>query len=134
MSGVAVIRALLVVHAPTLAIAPKARIAAGVLPKGTALPALAIEPVIPVDRKVVSPGAMRHVVERVRVTGLAKSYPELHALMKAQKQACADQFPDHAGLTAVTVHTDGGGPYFVDEEASIHMMTQDYRVTYSEVR
>lgn len=134
MSGVSIIRALLVGDAANVALVPKVRIAAGVLPKGTKLPAQSIETVTMNDRNIPAPGGWRHVSELVRVTGLASTYPQLDAVMKAQKKACADRLPTIAGLRNITVHTAGAGPDFMDEEASIYMRSQTYRVTYSEAR
>ena len=132
--GVAVIRALLVANADLVAIAPAARIVGGALPLNTTLPALAITRVSSVDRNIPSPGATRHVDERVQVTGFAASYPALRALLAAVKKAAADYIGDIAGLTAVTVHTDLAGPDFMDEQASIHMGSLDFAVGYTETR
>lgn len=134
MAGVAIIRALLAGDPAMRELVPGARIAAGVLPHGTALPAIAITRVSGTDRNIPAPGARRHVRERVQVTMLAASYPQLQAMGAAVRAACADRMPAHPGVGAVTVHTDAAGPDMVDEEASIHMTTQDYLVTYSETR
>lgn len=134
MSGKIIVRKLLIEHAPLTAIVPVARIVAGMLPKGTKLPAISITSISAVDRNILSPGARRHVVERVQVTVLADNETAIKTLMPIQKRACADMFPTVAGLVGVTVHTDGGGPDFMDEQASIYMKSQDFRVAYSELR
>ena len=134
MNGVAAVRQLLANHSGLVALVPAARIRAGVLPQGTTLPAISIMSVSATDRNVPNPGARRHVAERVQVTVMAADYPSLKAVLAEVKKAGADSMPTVAGLTAVTVHTDGMGPDFMNEEASIYMQPIDFRVTYSEER
>lgn len=132
--GVAAVRQLLVANAPLLALVPAARIQAGVLPIGTALPAISIASVSKNDRNIPSPGANRHVSERVQVTAMASTYPSQKQVLAAVKKAAADKLPTVAGLIGVTVHTEVAGPDFMDADASIYIGTQDLRVTYSEAR
>lgn len=134
MDGIAVIRSLLVASVDLVADVPADRIIGGTLPTGVALPAIAITRVSMVDRNILSPGADRHVTERVQVTVLAKNYPSLRRVLRKVKAAAADQIGEFSGLTNVTVHTDGAGPDFMDEQASIHMGEQDFLVGYTELR
>lgn len=132
--GVAAVRQLLVAHAPLLALVPAARIQAGVLPIGTALPAISITSVSKNDRNLPNPGAYRHVSERVQVTGMAATYPSQKQILALIRKAAADKLPTVVGLIGVTVHTEVAGPDFMDDAASIYIGTQDLRVTYSEAR
>lgn len=134
MNGVAAIWQQLSAHAGLTALVPASRISAGVLPQGTVLPAISIMSVSAVDRNIPSPGAVRHVAERVQVTVMDKTYPSLKAVMAQVKKAGADQMPTVAGISIVTVHTDGIGPDFMNEEASIYMQPIDFKVTYLETR
>ena len=134
MNGVIAVRSLLVADTGVTALVPIARIAAGMLPQGTDLPAISLMSVSSVDRNVPAPGAKRRVTERVQVTVLARAYPEVKAILAAVRQAAADQMPTIDGLTDVTVHTDSAGPDFLDEETGIHMQTQDFRVSFNEAR
>lgn len=134
MNGVAAVRQLLVAHAPLIALVPAARIQAGVLPINTSLPAISITSVSSTDRNIPNPGTYRHVVERVQVTVMAATYLSQKAVLAAVRKAAADKFPIVSGIIRVTVHTESGGPDFMDAEASIHMGSQDFRVTYSEAR
>ena len=134
MNGVIVVRSLLMGEARVTALVPEARIAAGMLPQGTDLPAISLMSVSSVDRNVPAPGAKRRVTERVQVTVLARTYPEVKAIIAAVRNAAADQMPAIDGLTDVTVHTDSAGPDFLDEETGIHMQTQDFRVSFNEAR
>ena len=134
MNGVIAVRSLLVADIGVASLVPVARIAAGMLPQGTDLPAISLMSVSSVDRNVPAPGAKRRVTERVQVTVLARTYPEVKAIIAAVRQAAADQMPTIDGLTDVTVHTDSAGPDFLDEETGIHMQTQDFRVSFNEAR
>lgn len=134
MNGVIAVRSVLVADTGVTALVPIARIAAGMLPQGTDLPAISLMSVSSVDRNVPAPGAKRRVTERVQVTVLARTYPEVKAIIAAVRQAAADQMPAIDGLFDVTVHTDSAGPDFLDEETGIHMQTQDFRVSFNEAR
>ena len=134
MNGVIAVRTLLVTDTGMTAIVPPARIAAGMLPQGTDLPAISLMSVSSVDRNVPAPGSKRRVTERVQVTVLARTYPETKAMLAAIRKAAADQMPTIDGLTDVTAHTDSAGPDFLDEETGIHMQTQDFRVSFNEAR
>lgn len=132
MNGVAALRQLLAAHAGLTALVPATRIGAGYLPQGTTLPAVSITSVSSTDRNLPNQGANRHVSERVQVTVLAANYPSQKAVMAQVKKAAASKFPTVSGISAVTVHTDGQGPDFMDDAASIYMGTQDFRVTFTE--
>ena len=134
MNGVIAVRSLLVADTGVTSLVPVARIAAGMLAQGTDLPAISLMSVSSVDRNVPAPGAKRRVTERVQVTVVARTYPEVKAIIAAVRQAAADQMPTINGLTDVTVHTDSAGPDFLDEETGIHMQTQDFRVSFNEAR
>ena len=132
MNGVVAVRALLVAHAPLTSLVPVAQIVAGVVQQGSALPALSLMSVSSIDRNIIKAGAVRRVTERVQVTVLAATYPAAKAILKAVRQAAADRSPTIAGITQVTIHTDSAGPDFLDEQAGIHMQTQDFRVSFNE--
>lgn len=134
MNGVIAVRSLLVADTRVTALVPVARIAAGMLPQGTDLPAISLMSVSSVDRNVPAPGSKRRVTERVQVTVLARTYPETKAMLAAIRKAAAEQMPTIDGLFDVTVHTDSAGPDFLDEETGIHMQTQDLRVSFNEAR
>ena len=134
MSGVIVVRSLLAGETRVTALVPPARIAAGMLPQGTDLPAISLMSVSSVDRNISAPGPKRRVTERVQVTVLAATYRQVKAILAAVRRATADQMPTIDGLFDVTVHTDTAGPDFLDEDTGIHMQSQDLRVSFNEVR
>ena len=134
MNGVIAVRTLLVTDTGMTALVPPARIASGMLPQGTDLPAISLMSVSSVDRNIPAPGPKRRVTERVQVTVLAATYRQVKAILAAVRKAAADQMPTIDGLFDVTVHTDSAGPDFLDEETGIHMQTQDLRVSFNEAR
>jgi hypothetical protein len=134
MNGVIAVRTLLVTDTGMTALVPEARIAAGMLPQGTDLPAISLMSVSSVDRNIPAPGPKRRVTERVQVTVLAATYRQVKAILAAVRKAAADQMPTIDGLFDVTVHTDTAGPDFLDEETGIHMQSQDLRVSFNEAR
>jgi hypothetical protein len=134
MNGVIVVRSLLAGETRVTAHVPEARIAAGMLPQGTDLPAISLMSVSSVDRNIPAPGPTRRVTERVQMTVLAASYRQVKVILAAVRKAAADQRPTIDGLDDVTVHTDTVGPDFLDEETGIHMQSQDLRVSFNEAR
>lgn len=134
MDGVAAVRTALVADGALIALVPAARIQAGALPQGVTLPAIALESISKVDRNILDAVTTRHVTERVQVTVLAKNYPSQKAVLRAIRHAAGDKFPTVSGLSNVTIHTEGAGPDLLNEEASIHIGTQDFRVGYTETR
>jgi hypothetical protein len=134
MNGVIAVRLLLVGDTGVTALVSEARIAAGMLPQGTDLPAISLMSVSSVDRNISAPGPKRRVTERVQVTVLAATYRQVKAILAAVRRATADQMPTIDGLFDVTVHTDTAGPDFLDEETGIHMQSQDLRVSFNEAR
>lgn len=134
MDGIAVIRQLLVSNASLTALVPATRIAAGVLPQGTALPAISITLISAVDRNIPAPGATRSVTARVQVTVIASTYPSQRQILAAVKKAAADTMPAVTGISAVVVHSDATGPDFMDDKATLYMGSQDFRISYNEVR
>jgi hypothetical protein len=134
MNGVIAVRTLLVTDTGMTALVPPARIAAGMLPQGTDLPAISLMSVSSVDRNIPAPGPKRRVTERVQLTVLAASYRQVKAILAAVRRAAADHMPTIGGLFDVTVHTDSVGPDFLDEETGIYMQSQDLRVSFNEAR
>lgn len=132
--GVAIIRELALADAALTALVPGARIGGGVFPQGTPLPYVSLQSVSSVDRNILSPVATRRVTERVQATVVGASYGAMKAALKAIKDACADRMPTIEGATEIVVHSDGSGPEFTDDAASLYIGTRDFRVSYNEVR
>lgn len=135
MDGVAAVRSVLVADAALTALVLADNIAAGPLPLAGTLPRLMLESISAVDRNLPSPGATRHVRERVQVTIMARNYPEQKAILRAVRRAAADQVnPEVPGIDNVTIHTEPRGPDFMIEDPAIWCGTQDFITTYTEIR
>lgn len=134
MDGVASLVSVLTGSATVNTLTPAARIVAGVLPQGTALPAISITSVSRVDRHTLTKGAKTLARERVQVTVLAATYESQKAVLRAVIGAADATFPTISGISNVTIHTESAGPDFMSEDASIYIGTQDFAVTYSEAR
>ena len=132
MSAVKIIVELLTAYAPLTALTTTSRIIAGVIPQGTALPAVAITEVSSVDRNIVNAGALRHVTSRVQVTVMAANYPSQKVLIGHVRKACADQIGTISGVSDVAIHTDSKGPDFNDPDAGFYMQSQDFMVSFNE--
>ncbi|WP_103728927.1 DUF3168 domain-containing protein [Novosphingobium sp. HII-3] len=135
MDGVAAVRTALIADEVLLALVPADSIGAGPLPLEGGLPRLMLESISAVDRNLPSPGATRHVRERVQVTIMASNYPEQKAIQRAVRRAAADRINVQvAGIENVTIHTEPRGPDFMIEDPSIWCGTQDFITTYTEAR
>lgn len=134
MSGVKIIRALLVQSSALVALVPDSasRICAGVLAQGTTLPAIALTDVVGMDRNILAPGFTHHVTDRVQVTVITQTYAQQKQLLALVRSACRDKIGLIAGVQGVTVHTESKGPDFNDPAAGFYMQTQDFRVEYQE--
>lgn len=142
MSGVTVIRRLLAAAGAVTAIAPAARIKAGVLPLNIALPAVGITSISAVRRNTVSMGESKTLVtERVQVSPLVSSsadgggdYTGLIALLHAIRQACPNQRGTVGSVEVVSILPDVEGPDLEDTEAGYLMRSQDFFVAWLESR
>lgn len=132
MSGVAIVRALLVAHAPLTAHVPTTRIQAGVLPQGTTLPAVSITDISGVDRNIVNPLTTVRVTDRIQVTVMASNYVQQKDLLKLVRKACRDKRGVIAGFKGTVVLTDVKGPDLLGTDTGIFMQSQDFRVFYEE--
>lgn len=133
MSDVKVIRALLVAHAPLVALVPAARIMAGTVPQGTSLPALSINTISNVERqKVADDGTHTLMTSRTQVTVHAKSYPEQKALLKLVGQAITGGRRPVADVLVANVLRDVIGPDLSDPVVGTFEQTRDFRVVYYE--
>lgn len=135
MNGVAALRSVLTADAAMLLLVPSERIVAGDLTMDTALPAVTVQSISAVDMNIPSPAAERFVRERVQATVHATSYEQQKEVLAAVKKAAADVlYPVVEGITGVTIHTDGQGPDFFSEDASVYLGSMDFMIKYSEER
>lgn len=130
MNGATTVYQLIAGASAVTALVPVDQIVTGILPQGTPLPAISIGEVSESDLETIAPGAYRMTTERIQVTVMARNYDALTAAMKQVKSACDAKSPAVSGIENVIVRTLSKGPYFTNDEASIHMRTQDFRVSY----
>ncbi|MBY8826119.1 hypothetical protein [Sphingomonas colocasiae] len=131
MSGIAVMRALLLASDPLVAKVPADRVVAGDLPKGTVIPAITIEQVSSVDRRPVRMMPVQRVTDRVQVTVHAQDAVERLKLIGLVRRAAAGKLGDFDLVARVSVQTDGQGPDFTGP-TGIKMRAQDFMVSYNE--
>jgi hypothetical protein len=129
VTGVDFIGALLMGDYDVVQRVPAARIKAGGLPQGIALPAIAVTRVSRVGNDPLRGGASRSV-ERVQVTVMAPDYDTQTEVLRRILAACEGKAGTIAGAPNVSVTSAGGGPDFRDAEASIWSGSEDFRVSY----
>lgn len=142
MSGLAVIRALMIAHTPLTTVVPVARIMADDLPVGTVIPAIGLSQISSVRQLTVSMGeSTTMVTERVQATAIAKKsaqggtdYAGLVTLMRLMRQACPHTHGTVAGITVLSVAPDIEGPDLPDAEAGRISRSQDFIVRWLENR
>lgn len=132
MDGIAVMRALLLAHAPLVSLVG-ARVIAGTVPAGTPLPAVGIKEVGRNEMDTVArknPGAL--VTMRVQITIYAAKYPELKSVLRAARLGPGVFTGEIAGVNVRSVLRDAVGPDMSDEEPGIQEQSRDYKITYIE--
>lgn len=133
MSGIKVIRALLVAHAPVLALVPAARIVAGTVPQGMPLPAIGLTEISRVELPTVSLGQRAaQVTARVQVTVHASTYPDQKAVLQAAKLGPGAHTGTVAGVEVRSVMRDVVGPDMKDDDAEIYQQSRDFKVVFVE--
>ena len=133
MSAVKVIRALLAVHAPVLALVPAARIVAGTVPQGMPLPAICLAEISRVELPTVSRGQRTvQVTARVQVTVHASTYPDQKAVLQAARLGAGAHTGTVAGIAVRSVMRDVVGPDMSDVDAGIYQQSRDFKVVFVE--
>lgn len=139
MSGVAIIRELLVNYPPISELVPAARIRGGVLPQGIDLPAISITTVYASEFKTIARRrSVKQTRERVQVTVLAKADDAGagYAQMKTLLKACALGAGVHTGVVkgydVKSVMSDGENPEIPPGDDRIYEQSRDFMVTFVE--
>lgn len=142
MSGVAVVRHLLANSGPMVAVVPAARIMAGTLPQGIALPAISVTSISSMRRNTVSmTEAKTLVTERVQVTlhihqseREGADYAGLVTGMRLIRQACPNQRGTVNGVELTAVLPDIEGPDLESIDESIIARSMDFIAMWLEAR
>lgn len=131
MSGVAILRALLTANANVAAITP--RVVAGILPQGTALPALGVSEVSSNEERTTARNLpVKMIRERVQVTALAKDYPTMKKLIKAAALGRGVHTGMVIGYRVCGILPEGVGPEIPPADDGIYEQSRDFMVTFIE--
>lgn len=132
MDGVEVMRALLLAHAPLVALVGD-HVMAGTIPAGTPLPAVGIKEISRYGADTVArAGATTLVTARIQVTATSGSYPEMKDVLSATKLGAGTFTGTNAGVYVCSVLEDGVGPELTDDAPGLNQQSRDYKVTYRE--
>lgn len=132
MDGVAVMRALLMAHAPLTALVGD-NVVAGTIPADTALPAVGIKEISRFGMSTVAnAGATTLVTARIQVTATSGDYPQMKAVLAATKLGAGTFTGMTAGVYVCSVLEDGVGPELTDDAPGLNQQSRDYKVTYRE--
>lgn len=131
MSGVAVVRSLLAGYSNLTAIVPASRIYAGVLPVNIQMPAISIEQISGQQMNNLAMSSDGYLVEeRVQITVLAKSYPQVKTILGHVRLACPLSRGTVNTINCQGVIPDTEGPDIFDQVTRLYSQSQDYIVFY----
>ena len=131
MSGVAIVRALLVSNAALLAAVPATKIMAGAIPVATVLPAISVAQISSTERHTVAMNGKKLITERVQVTVCTKSYPTQKSILALVRGALPVSRGVVAGYDCDSVLAGPEGPDIYDPDAVIYEQSQDFFVKFS---
>lgn len=130
MSGVAIIWYKLSQSANLTAVVPATRITAGVLPQGTALPAISVTLVSGVtDLQVTKASGLR--TDRVQITVDATTYPQVRQILTLCRAALPYTRGTVNSIACDSITPDIEGPDGFDDLLKTYFQSQDYIVTWS---
>lgn len=131
MSGVAILRALLLANTSVTAIT--ARVVAGVLPQGVTLPAIGVSEVSSNEERTVARNLpVKMIRERVQVTALAKDYATMKKLIKAAALGPGVHTGVVLGFRVNSILPEGVGPEIPPADDGIYEQSRDFMVTFLE--
>jgi hypothetical protein len=132
MSDVKAVRHLLANNASLIAVVPAAKIMAGLIPQGTALPAIAVSHVSTTRQRMIASPGVEHYTSRVQVTVMATTYPQQKTILGLIKAALPRTRGAVNGVIVGSLLFDLAGPDFRDDEIGSFMGSLDYIITHSE--
>jgi len=137
MSGVAVIRALIVANSSVTAVVPATRIRTGDLPNNTVIPAISIKQISSMPYNLIKTNETNKMHrDRVQVTvyrnadGTDDGYPGLKTLLDLILTACASQRATVASIAVDSVQPGHEGPDLYVQDTDIVTRSRDFVVTY----
>lgn len=132
MSGVAIIRSLLIGDSSLTDVVPTTQIYSGPLPVGTRLSGISVMQISALSRLNVAMGATQRVVtERVQITTVAKTYVLQKSIMSLIRAACPNTNGTVNGFACDSILPDAEGIDEFDSELGLYMQTQDFIVKFN---
>lgn len=134
MSGAAIVRALLAARQAVLDLVPNEdRIVAGVLPLGSALPALSVHTISEEEVPTLARNlSVKMIRERVQVTALAADYTVMKRLLKAAALGPGVHTGVVLGIRVKSILPAGVGPEIPPGGDTIYEQSRDFVVTFVE--
>jgi hypothetical protein len=132
MSGVAIVRKLLVDNPALTALVPAARILSGIAPQGTPLPLISVHTISSSEFHDMRRHT-RLTRERVQVTVLTNNdYPTMKKALKAANLAPGVHGGTILGFNVRSVLPSGDGPEIPPSDDKIYEQSRDFVVTFTE--
>jgi len=134
MSGVLILRKVMLSVSGITDLVPATRLVAGDLPINVVFPAISLTDISSSGDSRVSGSTMDVIeTERVQVYLFAKTFAELKGLTKVVRRSVPlSKGVAYDGCVCQSVSYGGTGPYMRDLAYDLHMQSIDYMVTYKE--
>ncbi len=131
MSGVAIIRYLLSNNLNLISQVPADRIMAGNLPKDISYPAISIKKISGAQENNLAMNSASYLVEqRIQVSVITKSYPEIEPILALVLKACPLSKGDVNGTACEGILPDTEGPDLSNDQLKIFQQSQDFMVSF----
>ena len=130
MSGTAIVRYKLANYANLTAVVPAARIQAGVLPQGTALPCISVTLISSMTSlQVLKSSGLR--TDRVQITVDALTYPQVRQILALCRAALPYTRGTVNSIACDSILPDIEGPDGFDDLLKSYFQSQDFMITWS---
>lgn len=132
--AVAIMRALLVAHAPLTALVPAPRVFAGIIPQGALLPAISIQEISGAENSTLARlQATTQNRSRVQVTVVTKSLADQKRIISAAKLGPGIHRGTFASYKTLSVMPESVGPDMNNlDDDGIYEQSRDFMVTFVE--
>lgn len=119
-------------NAALIAVVPAARIFSGVIPSGTAAPAIGLQHISTTRRRSVTGGEDRLCFSRVQIDVFSETYPVLRQVMPLVRAALPRSRGTVNGVAIESIVFDTEGPDIVQADPALYLRSQDVLVTWNE--
>jgi hypothetical protein len=132
MSDVKVICHLLTNNAPLNTVVPAAKIYSGVIPLGTAAPAIGISHISTIRTHLIAASGTELCRSRVQVTVMAANYPNQKAILKLVRSALPNVSGAISSVDVDSLLHEIDGPDWYDDASGLCAGSIDYMVMFNE--